>query len=190
VPRAGLTPDIVVAEAARIADDVGYDRLTLAELAQRFGIAVPSLYKHVPGLNGLRRNLALLAIRELGQAMSEALSEAGSGRGLRELTYAYRDYARAYPGRYAATLRAVDAADSEAEAVSQSLLETVFSVLVGYGLEGPDAIDATRTLRSALHGFVALEAIGGFGIPQDIDRSFERLVEILDAALVNWKPTN
>ena len=30
--------------------------------------------------------------------------------------------------------------------------------------------------RSAVHGFVALEAAGGFGIPVDVDESFERLV--------------
>jgi Tetracyclin repressor-like, C-terminal domain len=64
----------------------------------------------------------------------------------------------------------------------------VFSVLSGYGLTRADAIDATRALRAALHGFVQLEAVGGFGLPQDVDRSFARLVELLDAALRNWKP--
>jgi hypothetical protein len=100
----------------------------------------------------------------------------------------YRDYARSHPGRYAATLRAPDPSDQEAIAESRALLDTVFSVLAGYGLTGPDAIDATRALRAALHGFVELEALGGFGIPQDIDRSFARLVEILDTALRNWNP--
>lgn len=56
-------------------------------------------------------------------------------------------------------------------------------VLSTYGLTGDDAIDATRTLRATMHGFVSLEALGGFGLPQDVDRSYERLVEILDAAL-------
>lgn len=34
-----------------------------------------------------------------------------------------------------------------------------------------------------MHGFVALESLGGFGLPQDVDRSCGRLIEILDAAL-------
>jgi len=55
-------------------------------------------------------------------------------------------------------------------------------------LSGADAIDATRTLRAALHGFVTLEALGGLGLPLDVDRSFARLVEILDAALRTWWP--
>ena len=33
MPRAGLSPDRVVAEASRVADEVGLDRLTLAEVA-------------------------------------------------------------------------------------------------------------------------------------------------------------
>ena len=49
-------------------------------------------------------------------------------------------------------------------------------VLVAYDLGGDDAIDAIRALRSMLHGFVSLEAGGGFGLPVDIERSFGRLV--------------
>jgi AcrR family transcriptional regulator len=186
VPRAGLSPDVVVAEAARLADEIGLERLTLAGLARRFGVAVPSLYKHVDGLEALRRALAGRSVRELGEALAVGQREAG---GLRGLAVAYRGFAHAHPGRYAATLRAPDPADGEAEAASRSVLETVLAVLDGYGLSGPDAIDATRAVRSALHGFVSLESIGGFGLPQDVDRSFDRLVEILDAALRTWVPS-
>lgn len=171
-------------EAARIADQVGYDRLTLAAVAKRFGVAVPSLYKHVDGLEGLRRQLAAQSIAELGDRLSEAV--AGAERPLPALATAYREYARSHPGRYAATLHAPDRSNPEAMAASQTVLETVFGVLADYGLKGVDAVDATRALRSALHGFVTLETVGGFGMPQDIDRSFERLIDLFDEALSNW----
>ena len=51
---------------------------------------------------------------------------------------------------------------------------------------GDDAIDAIRALRAALHGFVTLETSGGFGLPADIDRSFDRLVQGLTTALASW----
>jgi AcrR family transcriptional regulator len=177
-----------VAEAARVADEVGFERLTLAAVAERFGVAVPSLYKHVDGLEGLRRGLAVLAIRELGDALARATRRTGSD-GLRAMARAYRRYARAHPGRYAATLRAPDPRDEQAGAAATEVLGTVLLVLGGYGLSGDDAVDAARALRSALHGFVALEALGGFGLPRDVERSFERLVEIFDAALRTWNPT-
>lgn len=183
MPRAGLRPSIVVAEAASLADQVGYDHLTLAALAMRLGVAVPSLYKHVDGLDALRRGVAILALRELGDAMAAALAGTADRDGsaqLRALADAYRAYAGAHPGRYAATLRAAPPDDPEHAAASDAVLETVLAVLAERGLAGDDAIDATRALRAALHGFVTLEAAGGFGLPQDIGRSFARLVEGLD----------
>jgi hypothetical protein len=62
----------------------------------------------------------------------------------------------------------------------------VFGVLAGYGLSGTAAIDATRVLRAALHGFASLEAGGGFGLPQDVDGSYERLIRMLDASFARW----
>jgi AcrR family transcriptional regulator len=184
VPRAGLSRDLVVAEAATVADEIGYERLTLAAVAERFGVAVPSLYKHVAGLGALRRELALLAVRDLGAHLEQAVQAGGSD--LRSVAHAYREFARSHPGRYAATLRAADPSDDEAVAASDAVLATVLTVLGAYGLAGDDAIDAARTLRSSLHGFVTLEHLGGFGLPRDVDRSFERMVEMLDAAFRSW----
>jgi Tetracyclin repressor-like, C-terminal domain len=47
-------------------------------------------------------------------------------------------------------------------------------------------VDATRALRSALHGFVMLENAGGFGLPRDVDRSFGQLVAAFDLAFRSW----
>jgi hypothetical protein len=56
-------------------------------------------------------------------------------------------------------------------------------VLSGYGLHGDAAIHAVRGIRAALHGFVSLEREGGFGIPLSLDRSYDRLVTVLDRGL-------
>jgi hypothetical protein len=71
-------------------------------------------------------------------------------------------------------------------AAAERAVYTVFAVLHAYDIVGDDAIDATRFVRSALHGFVSLEVTGGFGLPQDVDRSFDRLVSSLDVALRAW----
>jgi AcrR family transcriptional regulator len=187
VPRVGLTRAIVVAEAARLADDVGFDRLTLAALAARLGVAVPSLYKHVDGLDAVRRGVTLGAIRELGDVLAAAITEPAAtghpGARLMALADAYRAFAAGHPGRYAATVRAASPGDPEHAAASDAVLRTVFAVLEERGLTGDDAIDATRALRAALHGFVALEAAGGFGLPRDVERSYAYLVAALDRGL-------
>ena len=55
----------------------------------------------------------------------------------------------------------------------------------GLGLHGDDAVDAIRALRAVLHGFVTLEAQGGFGLPADVDRSFDRLCRRDDATVAD-----
>lgn len=176
VPRAGLSGPVVVAEAARLADEEGLEALTLAALAGRFGVAVPSLYKHIDGLDGLRRSLAISGLRELGATLEGTT-------GLRPLAHGYREWARAHPGRYMLSLRAAPADDAEHAAVAGEVLAIVNGVLAEHGLAGEAAIDGARLLRSTLHGFVSLEAAGGFGLPRDIECSFERLLDALEAGL-------
>jgi AcrR family transcriptional regulator len=186
VPRAGLSRPVVVAAAADLADEVGWEQLTLAGLAGRLGVRLPSLYKHIDSLDGLRRDVAVLATTELGASVGAAAVGRAGGDALRALAEAYRGFGRRHPGRYAATVRAPAADDHEHAAAADGVLRVVLAVLAGYGLAGADAIDATRALRSALHGFVVLEAGGGFGLPADVDRSFERMVDGLDEALPRW----
>lgn len=186
MPRAGLSEQVVVSEAAVIADEVGLDRLTLAAVAARFDVRQPSLYKHVDGLEALRRHVALLGLRELAAGLGRAAVGRSGPDALRALAATYREYAHRHPGRYVATLRAADPGDTALADASAEVLEIVLAVLAGYGLRGADAIDATRALRSALHGFVELERAGGFGLPQDVDRSFARMIDGFDGALRTW----
>jgi AcrR family transcriptional regulator len=189
MPRAGLTPQRVVQEAGVVADAAGLDRLTLAAVAERFGVAIPSLYKHVDGLDGLRRDLAVLAVRELAAALSRAAVGRAGRDALHAMAGAYRAYASAHPGRYAASVRAPAPGDAEHLAAAEDALAVFRAVLAGYGIAGADAIDAIRGLRAAMHGFVALEAAGGFGLPQSVDASYRRLVDALDTALTAWPAT-
>jgi AcrR family transcriptional regulator len=183
VPRAGLSRAAVVALGAQVADEAGLDRLTLAEVAARAGVRLPSLYKHVGGLDDVQRGVAVLALGEVRERLAAAAVGRARGEALRALAAAYREYARERPGRYAATLRAPAPDDDEHARAAAAVLEIVFAVLRGYGLDGDALVHGTRILRSTLHGFVALDAAGGFGLPDSVDETFARLVEGLDAAL-------
>lgn len=183
MPRAGLTPARVVAEGAALADEVGFEHLTLAGIAARLGVRLPSLYKHVAGLDALRQGLAVQALQELAARLSAATVGRSRGDALAPLATAYRDYARAHPGRYAATLRAAAPDDVAHADAAGAVLAIVLSVLAGYGLTGDRGIDAARALRAALHGFVSLEAGGGFALGRDVGESFTAMVASLDHAL-------
>jgi AcrR family transcriptional regulator len=183
MPRAGLDTDRVVAAAARIADEQGLAALSLAGLASELGVRPPSLYAHVDGLDDLRRRVALRGVREFTTTLQKAAAGRANGDALRAVAQAYRAWALEHPGAYAAFQRAPSPDDPEAMELAKDVVDVVLAVLRGYGIEGDDALHATRAIRAALHGFVAIEAAGGFGLPLDIDESFNRLVSLLDAGL-------
>jgi AcrR family transcriptional regulator len=187
MPRAGLTPDLVVERAALLADEVGPDRLTLAALAAGLGVALPSLYKHVDGLADLRRRIAIRATEELAGRLTDAVAGRSGLDALAALATAYRTYAHERPGAYALSQPAPGGEDDRHRAAADRATSAVFAALRGYGLEGDDAVDATRALRAALHGFVLLEDGGGFALARPPQASFDRMIAGFDAALRHWR---
>lgn len=186
MPRAGLTSDVVVDGAAQLVDESGSERLTLSELAKRFGVAQPSLYKHVAGLDDLNRLLTVRVLGELAEVLRRASTGKAGADAISALAEAYREYAMAHPGRYPYVLRAPVPGEAVLAAAATEILSIFDDVFAGFGITGPDAVDATRFVRSALHGFVSLELGGGFGLPHSADQSFRRLVTATNRALRDW----
>jgi AcrR family transcriptional regulator len=182
VPRAGLTRDRVIEQAAAVADEVGLDNLTLAAVAQRCGVSLPGLYKHIEGLDAVKRDIALIAVRELTATLAAATVGVAGRDALRELAMAYRSYARSHPGHYSAILRAPPAGDSEYADAGAAAVSVIASALKGYQLEGSELIHAIRMLRAGFHGMVSLEEAGGFGLPESLDETYTHLVDALDTA--------
>lgn len=186
MPRAGLSTAKVVEQAAALADEAGWDNLSMAALAARCGVKLPSLYKHIASLEVLRLEVSALGMRELAEAMTGAVLGKSGGPAVHALADAYRSYALNHPGRYAATVTAPSGEHLGQQEAAARALHVVEAALAGYGLAGDDAIDAARALRAVLHGFVHLETNHAFGLPADIDRSFRRLVEGIDTTMAGW----
>lgn len=184
--RAGLTADRVVAAAADLADEVGFENVTLSALARRFGVKDASLYSHVKNLHDLRTRVAFLAGAELVDRIAVAVAGRAGRDALAAFADAYRAYALERPGRYAATQIRIDQSLIADSPVLRRTAELTYGMLRGYGLEEPDLTDAVRLLRSTFHGYCALESAGGFGAPRDVQRSWERTVDALHMALTHW----
>jgi AcrR family transcriptional regulator len=182
VPRAGLDRAVVVDLAVAVVDDggpTGFADLTLAAVAARAGVAVPSLYKHVAGLPALRREVALVCVSEFADALSAVRASRLDADLLPAMAHATRDLARRSPGRYQAVQGTSWVRDPEAGAVQEAGARAVASLsaaVAALGVPEDRRIDAVRAVRAAVHGFVVLELDGGFGMPEDVDRSFEFLV--------------
>ncbi|WP_029421457.1 TetR/AcrR family transcriptional regulator [Alicyclobacillus macrosporangiidus] len=176
--KARLDRVSVVLTAASLADEIGFEHVTLAAVASRLGVRIPSLYNHVDGLPGLRRELALYGIRELNKRLQLAAIGKESERAIEAMFHAYRAFARERPGLYEATLHAPDPQDRELEKAAQDIVETVLTVLEPFHFTHEDAIHVVRGIRSVAHGFASLEAAGGFGLSIDPDESYRRLISV------------
>lgn len=183
-PRAGLDRGRVADAAVRIADSEGLEAVTIARVAAELGVKGPSLYNHVASRDALVREVALRGTSELGAVVALAAAGRSGADAVIETGRAYRAYATANPGRYAAGLRAPDPTDDELTATAAHAFEALRATLRGFDLgDGPEFVHAGRMLRSTLHGFVALEAAGGFAIDVDLDASFETVLEMLVAGI-------
>ena len=72
--RAGLTAERLTRAAAELADEVGFDQVTVSALARRFGVKDASLYSHITNAQDLQVRVALLALEELADRAAAALA--------------------------------------------------------------------------------------------------------------------
>jgi AcrR family transcriptional regulator len=184
--RAGLTAERLTRAGAELADETGFDQVTVSALARRFDVKVASLYSHVRNSDDLKTRIALLALEELADRGASALAGRAGKDALTALADVYRDYAREHPGRYAAAQYplAPEAAAASAGARHSAMTR---AVLRGYDLTEPDQTHAVRLLGSVFHGYVSLELAGGFShSAPDSQQSWTRILDALDALLRNW----
>ncbi|MEU5255257.1 TetR/AcrR family transcriptional regulator [Streptomyces longwoodensis] len=184
--RVGLTPERLARAGAELADEVGFDQVTVSALARRFDVKAASLYAHVRSSQDLRTRIALLALEELADRAADALAGRAGKDALTALANVYRDYAREHPGRYAAAQLRLDPETAAASAGVRHAQMTR-ALLRGYALTEPDQTHAVRLLGSVFHGYVSLELAGGFShSAPDSQQSWTRVLDALDALLRNW----
>ncbi|GGX57734.1 TetR/AcrR family transcriptional regulator [Streptomyces fructofermentans] len=184
--RVGLTPERLARAGAELADEVGFEHVTVSELARRFDVKVASLYSHLRNSHELKTRIALLALEEVADRGAAALAGRAGKDALAAFADVYRDYAREHPGRYAAMQLRLTPEEAAASAGGRHAQMTR-AILRGYDLAEPDQTHAVRLLGSVFHGYVDLELAGGFShSAPDSQESWTRIVDALDALLRNW----
>ena len=179
VRRPRLDHEAVVAAAEALVDEHGYDELTMTSLAAALDTRVSTLYNHVENLEDLRSAIQIRAMQLLGrQVRSTAMGRTGID-GMRALSVAFRDFARAYPHRYNAMTRTpIDRDAYFAAAVDAA--EAIAVMARTAGVPEDRMLQTQLALFSALHGYTSLEVTGFFG---DIDVLEQVFAQILRGAV-------
>jgi AcrR family transcriptional regulator len=174
--RRGFDKAAVVHAALAVADRDGVEAVTLARVAEELGISAPSLYSHVDGVAGLRRDLALLTTVEFGERLRDAALGRSGDDALRSVADAYRRYGSDFPARYQLTFWPVDPSDGERAEAGRRAQQAVAAVIRSYGVDVATARRAGRAFRASMHGLVDLEHEGTTG-REDLDGAYGFLVE-------------
>ncbi|WP_304455408.1 TetR/AcrR family transcriptional regulator [Nocardiopsis sp. YSL2] len=184
--RAGLSAERLARAGAELADEVGFDQVTVSALARRFDVKVASLYSHVKNSQDLRTRIALLALEELADRGADAVAGRSGKDALTALADVYRDYAHEHPGRFAASQLRLDPQTAAASAGPRHTRMTR-SILRGYDLAEEEQTHAVRLLGSVFHGYASLEMRGAFShSAPDSQESWSRAMDALDTLLRNW----
>lgn len=181
-PRARLHVAAVVDAAVQVVDERGLAGLTLAAVAERCAVAAPSLYKHVGGLAEVRVLVGVRVLEEVTQRFSTAVMGRSGEDAIATLMREYRAYVTAHPARYAA-MPPDPLGDPRTAPAGQRLIQIIQAALRPWRLEGSDAIHAIRRMRVIAHGFASLESAGGFGLPEDLNETYEQLIRSFLASL-------
>ena len=173
-PKTALDKNTIMMAAAELANEHGSEYITLAMLAKKLNIKPPSLYNHFDGLPGIKREMAIFSLDKLYISLAdEAEFKASGDETVLALSRAYLAFARTNPGLYEFALSAPDPADELVHAAGKRIVELVVSAIGPFALSEKEAIHAVRSLRSLMHGFASLEHKGGFGMPLDVDESYQ-----------------
>ncbi|KOV79699.1 TetR/AcrR family transcriptional regulator [Nocardia sp. NRRL S-836] len=175
--RRRLTTASVVDAALALLDEHGADGLTLAAVAARTGVATPSLYKHVASLAELKALVGVRVLEDMTGRFTTAVLGRSGDDAVETLMHEYRAYVREHPRRYAA-MPMDPLHDPVLKDAGAKLMEVLFATLRGHGLEGSEAVHATRRLRVVVHGFAHIESSGGFGLPEGLDDTYDQLVRM------------
>lgn len=167
----------LVRTAAEVADRVGWSELTLSEVAREVDRHVTSLYAHVDGLDDLRREVTLLALDE----MSDAVWRATLGRvredALREIALVLRRYCEDHPARAASVILTKHGSDPEQVSKAERLAEPIQATLRSFGLTEKQVFHAHRAFAASVWGFTQGES--GELFPQGrVDESFEQILQL------------
>jgi AcrR family transcriptional regulator len=187
--RAGLTPERLTRAGAELADDIGFEQVTVSAVARQFDVKAASLYSHLKSTQDLKTRIALLALEEMAEQAAEAVAGRSGHDALIAFANIYRSYARAHPGRYAASQMRLDP-ETAAASAGRRHSQMMRAILRGYGLTDLDQTHAVRLLGSVFHGYASLESVGAFShSPPDSEESWPRILDALDSMLTNW-PTH
>lgn len=164
---------LIVTTARRLAEAEGWDAVTTRRLSAEIEYSQPVLYAHFTNMDQLARAVAVEGFAELTEKLHAACTGAAtSADALRQLAYAYVDFARENPALYDAMFTRATTlhfADDDTPAELHAAFAALRGAVEAFAVDR-DADTLAEVLWSALHGLVSLSRTGRLRPDLDAER--------------------
>lgn len=181
--RAGLDKNIVVQKAAQLANEIGFENITLKILADNLNIQPPSLYNHIKGLDDLQNELMLYGWKHMEERMIEAVVGVSGYAAWEAICRAFYRYATENPGIFSAMLWYNKYQNDEAKRVTERLFSICSKIVDSLNISEENCNHLIRTFRAFLEGFSLLVNNKAFGHSLSVEDSFNISLKVLIAGM-------
>lgn len=156
----------IVAAAHAIANEGGWQAVSVRKVAARVGCSAAALYQYLPDKDAILQAIAAEGEERLAGLLRATLQDGGRSRRLRALARAYLAFVQENPQVYR-VMHGLDGVPRMGAApldgpVAAVLREVAAGLADKYGL-GEPAEDIAHRLLAVLHGHAALALISGDG---------------------------
>ena len=173
----------IVAAARALAEERGWESVTVRRLADAIEYSQPVLYAHFPqGRSQIVTAVALAGFEELAAALSvtgSACAQDADGAGrVRTVVTTYLDFAEHHPATYEAMFRLPIGAPFASAETPRALRDGFDAIVRALRALDPPPADldvAAEVLWGAMHGIATLRRAGRFD-PHHHDRRVDELV--------------
>ena len=172
-PRTARAAEVIAA-AAEVLEDEGFEALTMRRLADELGIRAPSLYKHLPDKAALCSALVEQALVQMGTALHAAVDPDDSAGSVAALLAAYRANGVGHPNLYRLATSGPLARDPLPEGLEE-WAGTPFFLVTGEPY-------LAQALWAFAHGMTILEIDGRFPPGADLDAAWRAGLGALSAS--------
>ncbi|MGG5318979.1 TetR/AcrR family transcriptional regulator [Enterococcus sp. AZ072] len=167
-----ITKQEIVDVTIKILDEQGVEGVSLKEVAGNLQIKPPSLYNHIKNREDLLAQAAYFSLENFYQALILAGVGVEKKEALFAMSQAYRKFAVAHPGQYELIQKQIYWENTEAEQISNQVVNLLQKILDGFDLPKAEQIHFIRLMRSYLHGFSSLTGKESFQLQENIEESF------------------
>ena len=161
---AGLDKETVIRKAAELANEIGYDKITLKLLAEHINVQPPSLYNHIKCIEELQKEIMLFGWRQMDKALTGAAVCVSGYIALEAICRAFYKYATENPGVFNAMLWYNKFESEETQNATKEMFSIIYKAFTMLNISKENSEHLIRTYGLTVFGSGRFFAAGDHAV--------------------------